>query len=893
MKNILVLINVFLLITYFSKAQTTVDCNAGPVNEKFCYQSNTTTELTYLSNDNTPLNIRVNSGNVEDLFDEFIVIDSDGTELYNAYGNNGDLTGLSFQSSGNKITIQVVADSSEGCETSNDIAPIDITVSCLTCTNPDVNYLVVANCENNKEEFSVEVEIEDLGSANTLDITSNQGDSVEAISMPSTLTFGPYALGTNVVFTVNNVDDANCSLISPNQTLVSCACFIAEPFCSPGQEESLVFENVFDGSSAPDIIDYDCLLSQPNPVWFFLQVQDSGSLDFEIVQNTQFSEQGNPTGTPLDVDFIAWGPFDNASDACKNLSLDTQIDCSFSPEPTEKFNITNAKIGDVYIVLITNFNGEKGFISLGQTNSGDFGSGSTNCDIVLQNQVTICENEKTELQASDLQADQYQWLRFNEGTGEYEPIEGEESASLTISEPGLYEVLIIKGTERISEEINVKYIPEPEHNLPSKVSLDSEEEKILDASAINQSEYNTINYRWFLNGNQINGGIGAKLEVKDTGNYSVEVTTRTLNVDAFGKDVTCVSQFNVQVVSQFFTLDLGGNQTFCDENAQTITASVTGADASSATYEWSTGETTPSIEVETTGKYEVSVTIDGVTETESVTYTFNESPIIALGPDAQTCDLNEFTLNATPSNAEAETANYSWSLNGIDLEQNTATINPSDFGYGEYQVNVFFENPDCSSSDSIILSLRDDITVDITSDDEDNKFCPDESVTFTANVENANIAEVDFEWFVNGVSQNINNSVLENLELDNISSPVDIRVEARIGQDCLFTNSLNLSFYDIDSCVISQGLSPNGDGMNDKLDLRFLDDRSGISSLEVFNRYGQKVYEKANYRDEFFGQSDSGNNLVTGTYFYVIKFDREDPIYGVIKKGWIYINREQ
>ena len=64
-------------------------------------------------------------------------------------------------------------------------------------------------------------------------------------------------------------------------------------------------------------------------------------------------------------------------------------------------------------------------------------------------------------------------------------------------------------------------------------------------------------------------------------------------------------------------------------------------------------------------------------------------------------------------------------------------------------------------------------------------------------------------------------------------------------------------------------------------------------SFDVFNRYGQNVYSKENYRDEFIGQSDNGNMLETGTYFYVIKFANEDPQYGRVHKGWIYINREQ
>ena len=94
-------------------------------------------------------------------------------------------------------------------------------------------------------------------------------------------------------------------------------------------------------------------------------------------------------------------------------------------------------------------------------------------------------------------------------------------------------------------------------------------------------------------------------------------------------------------------------------------------------------------------------------------------------------------------------------------------------------------------------------------------------------------------------------------------------------------------------CKISQGLSPNQDGLNDNFDLSCLADRTGIKNLEIFDRNGRLIYEKANYRDEFVGQNNDGDDLVTGTYFYVIAFDSEDSEYGSEMQGNLYINVEQ
>jgi gliding motility-associated-like protein len=83
-------------------------------------------------------------------------------------------------------------------------------------------------------------------------------------------------------------------------------------------------------------------------------------------------------------------------------------------------------------------------------------------------------------------------------------------------------------------------------------------------------------------------------------------------------------------------------------------------------------------------------------------------------------------------------------------------------------------------------------------------------------------------------------------------------------------------------CVIQKGISPNGDGSNDNFDLTGLN----VRKLEIFNRYGKKVYSFSNYTNQWYGQSDNGNDLPTGTYYYVIERDNVAS-----KSGWIYINR--
>ncbi|MFC6095013.1 gliding motility-associated C-terminal domain-containing protein, partial [Flavobacterium qiangtangense] len=81
-----------------------------------------------------------------------------------------------------------------------------------------------------------------------------------------------------------------------------------------------------------------------------------------------------------------------------------------------------------------------------------------------------------------------------------------------------------------------------------------------------------------------------------------------------------------------------------------------------------------------------------------------------------------------------------------------------------------------------------------------------------------------------------------------------------------------------------KGISPNGDGKNDNFDLSGLQ----VRKISIFNRYGKIVYEFSNYTNQWYGQTDKGDALPDGTYFYA--FEREG---GESKTGWIYINRQR
>lgn len=143
-------------------------------------------------------------------------------------------------------------------------------------------------------------------------------------------------------------------------------CAGAQPFCAGGTSGGTfpASTNAADAEAGPD---YDCLGTQPNPAWYYLQISQSGNLDILI--------QGNAN---QDVDFICWGPFSSLAGICNSLTASNVVDCSYSSSPTETCNIVNAIAGQYYLVLITNFSNVAQDILFTQT----AGTGSTNCGIV-------------------------------------------------------------------------------------------------------------------------------------------------------------------------------------------------------------------------------------------------------------------------------------------------------------------------------------------------------------------------------------------------------------------------------------------------------------------------------------------------------------------------------
>ena len=96
-----------------------------------------------------------------------------------------------------------------------------------------------------------------------------------------------------------------------------------------------------------------------------------------------------------------------------------------------------------------------------------------------------------------------------------------------------------------------------------------------------------------------------------------------------------------------------------------------------------------------------------------------------------------------------------------------------------------------------------------------------------------------------------------------------------------------------ESIEIPSAFSPNGDGNNDGWVIEGIENYPN-NRLEIWNRWGLKVYEKSNYQNEWIGQTSVGFRvgstevLPEGTYFFKLLVNDR-----VLFQGYIYLKRVQ
>jgi hypothetical protein len=243
-----------------------------------------------------------------------------------------------------------------------------------------------------------------------------------------------------------------------------------------------------------------------------------------------------------------------------------------------------------------------------------------------------------------------------------------QGQTLTATAAGTYGVIVEDANGCLGlDEITLTVLALPTPDLGSDQGICNGQTANLDAGA------GFASYAWST------GAISQEIQVNAPGPYSVVVTD--LNGCA-GADALTVTVFPNPVV------DLGENQSICEGNTIVLDAG-----AGFASYEWSTAETSQTLEVGLTGAYSVLVTdANGCTGTDEAAVTVNPLPSVDLGPDVTVVDPQTATLDAG-----AGFASYLWS------DGSTGQTLVAD-ETGSYSVTVTDANG-CTAFDEVMVNI--------------------------------------------------------------------------------------------------------------------------------------------------------------------------------------------
>lgn len=313
--------------------------------------------------------------------------------------------------------------------------------------------------------------------------------------------------------------------------------------------------------------------------------------------------------------------------------------------------------------------------------------------------------------------------------------------------------------------------------------------------------------------------------------------------------------------------------------------STTGLSLDATSGEINVANSTPGVyDVTYTVAQNVATCTSGNSALFRVTITATSTPIVGFNYHPDYC-FGAGTI--TPDTDTGFVTGGTFTISGgLTINATTGEVSLAGVAPGSYTVTYeVAANPAaCASgnSDTYTFELHGEIEA-IT---DGNCVGPNFILSVLPENNSFNPAAVSYEWAtasgqtVGDNSETFNASAYIRTLTGTVTYPMTFNVTVTAG-NCSVTVP-----YIIDgiTCQIQRGISPGGTGNeNDFFDLSGFN----VKKLSIFNRYGLEVYSRNNYINEWNGTTSGGDELPTGTYFYMIDSDTTPQ-----KTGWIYINRQ-
>ncbi|MEY3050645.1 MAG: hypothetical protein RLY31_430 [Bacteroidota bacterium] len=470
------------------------------------------------------------------------------------------------------------------------------------------------------------------------------------------------------------------------------------------------------------------------------------------------------------------------------------------------------------------------------------------------------------------------------------PIQNPGSLQATVQQAGTYALTVTSNVNGCSKTDLVVVAEDFEQPVADAGQADSTD--CVQASVSLSAEASTLanaTVQWTALSGSIDPGQAGEVVVQvPAGTYVLTVTYQDNGCEA-SDTVTVVDNAIVPVVGMAPVWEIG-----CLQDTLAIPAEVVGAQPGFI-YTWTDADgavlsSADILPVDGPGTFSLTV-FNPANNCGSDPFPFevlpaNDGPAATAQADYVDCDPFVFLLGNLPSGATGQWVSATGAV--FDAPQSESTF-AAGLVAGENTFTWILSLGNCPQYDSASASIVAGQTVPMARDDQ------------------ADMAGTDSQLAVD---------VLQNDLFSSISFAIVDRQPANYG--LVFTDSLGVIRFEREPCQagtmeiayaicdlvcpelcdtavltidieanpeadcdkVPNGITPNGDGVNDELVFDVLlnnpQDAFPDNEIVIFNRWGDVVYQAKPYQNDWRGTNNTGKDLPQGTYYYILRLSLAD-----------------
>lgn len=508
-------------------------------------------------------------------------------------------------------------------------------------------------------------------------------------------------------------------------------CETAAPFCTGTLYSFPAGVNAGSGQSGPN---YGCLLTRPNPAWYYMKVGNPGSIIIEM-----HSVPGK------DIDFCCWGPF-YSQNCCDSLTNAKIVDCSYSALSYETVNIPNGQTGQYYMLVITNYSNSPCNIIFQQTG----GTGTTDCSILppaCTSNSPICNGQTIQLSAQNVSGATYHWWG---PAGFTSQLQNPTITNATPANAGEYFLRVeVSGQTSSDTSTTLVHVYQPQSNAGNDTTIMNGVTTVLHGSCTAGS--GSYHYKWSPSALLVNDSVQNPHTVNlfSTTIFSLTVTDDSANCQA-NDMVTIDIAGGVLAVNALAT-----PPSICKGASSQLQAFGSGG-AGNYVYNWTgpNGFTStlanPSVAPAETSTYHVSASDGYNTVNSSVTVNVIQLPLAYAGEDQE---IPNGTYTFLSGSVIGGTSNYYYSWSPAGKLVNAGIQNPQTTYLEEttvYSLTVTDLITNCISDNDAI------VTVEVTGGPLNvnpvalpASICRGDSARLYASAGGGNVGHYEYSWTSN------------------------------------------------------------------------------------------------------------------------------------------------